>query len=170
MVSRCCNPCVSFLCTLLYTGSSVLQINESPVCSLDKVPQALACDWLLACLQVTLPFCKLHQSTASSMLLILLIKQSGDVFFSFKECVRSGSHFKSYVIDGASAVFDLLFFCVFCHHFPQDHVNHFRFFSVLLFTLIFVVNLICCSYQYAFEKIGHMLFLHSLKQPHAHTH
>lgn len=52
-VCRCSYPCVSCLCPLLYTGSSVLQINESPVCSLDKVPQALACDWLLACLQVT---------------------------------------------------------------------------------------------------------------------
>lgn len=69
-----------FVCTLLYTGSSVLQINESPVCSVDKVPQALACDWLLACLQVTLPFCKLHQSTTSSMLLILLIKQRPELF------------------------------------------------------------------------------------------
>lgn len=48
--------CVSCVCTLLYTGSSVLQINESPVCSLEKVPQVLACDWLLACLQVTFKF------------------------------------------------------------------------------------------------------------------
>ncbi|MEQ2245865.1 hypothetical protein ILYODFUR_032314, partial [Ilyodon furcidens] len=39
------------VCTLLYTGSFVLQIDESPVCSLDKVPQSPACDWLLACLQ-----------------------------------------------------------------------------------------------------------------------
>lgn len=37
---------------LLCAGSCVLQRSESPVCSLDKVPQALACDWLLACLQV----------------------------------------------------------------------------------------------------------------------
>lgn len=36
----------------LCTGSCVLQIIESPVCSLDMVPQA--CDWLLACVQVTL--------------------------------------------------------------------------------------------------------------------
>lgn len=82
VVSRCCNPCVSFLCPLLYTGSSVLQIDESPVCSLEKAPQA--CDWLLACLQVTFPFCKLHQSTTSSMLLILLIKQTQVIFFSLR--------------------------------------------------------------------------------------
>ncbi|XP_051248680.1 myotubularin-related protein 5 isoform X2 [Dicentrarchus labrax] len=36
-------------CVIPIAGGS--QINESPVCSLDKVPQALACDWLLACLQ-----------------------------------------------------------------------------------------------------------------------
>ncbi|XP_076577945.1 myotubularin-related protein 5 isoform X1 [Chaetodon auriga] len=34
-------------CVIPIAGGS--QINESPVCSLDKVPQA--CDWLLACLQ-----------------------------------------------------------------------------------------------------------------------
>lgn len=54
--ARCCNdnnPCVFlFVCTLLHAGSSVLQISEHQVCSLDKVPQA--CEWLLACLQVTL--------------------------------------------------------------------------------------------------------------------
>lgn len=43
---------LSFVCTLLHAGSSVLQISEHQVCSLDKVPQA--CEWLLACLQVTL--------------------------------------------------------------------------------------------------------------------
>ncbi|XP_072233341.1 myotubularin-related protein 5 isoform X6 [Leuresthes tenuis] len=36
-------------CIIPIAGGS--QIDESPVCSLDKVPQALACDWLLACLQ-----------------------------------------------------------------------------------------------------------------------
>ncbi|XP_026182704.1 myotubularin-related protein 5 isoform X1 [Mastacembelus armatus] len=36
-------------CVIPIAGGS--QIDESPVCSLDKVPQALACDWLLACLQ-----------------------------------------------------------------------------------------------------------------------
>ncbi|KAF7655855.1 hypothetical protein LDENG_00049320 [Lucifuga dentata] len=36
-------------CIIPIAGGS--QINESPVCSVDKVPQALACDWLLACLQ-----------------------------------------------------------------------------------------------------------------------
>lgn len=52
--ARCCdnnNPCFFFVCTPLYAGSSVLQISEPQVCSLDKVPQA--CEWLLACLQVT---------------------------------------------------------------------------------------------------------------------
>ncbi|TKS91040.1 Myotubularin-related protein 5 SET-binding factor 1 [Collichthys lucidus] len=39
-------------CVIPIAGGS--QINESPVCSLDKVPQALACDWLLACLQRTI--------------------------------------------------------------------------------------------------------------------
>ncbi|XP_059181408.1 myotubularin-related protein 5 isoform X2 [Centropristis striata] len=36
-------------CIIPIAGGS--QIDESPVCSLDKVPQALACEWLLACLQ-----------------------------------------------------------------------------------------------------------------------
>ncbi|XP_041833427.1 myotubularin-related protein 5 isoform X3 [Melanotaenia boesemani] len=36
-------------CVIPIAGGS--QIDESPVCSLDKVPQALACEWLLACLQ-----------------------------------------------------------------------------------------------------------------------
>ncbi|XP_047430700.1 myotubularin-related protein 5 isoform X3 [Mugil cephalus] len=36
-------------CVIPIAGGS--QIDESPVCSLDTVPQALACDWLLACLQ-----------------------------------------------------------------------------------------------------------------------
>ncbi|XP_026217915.1 myotubularin-related protein 5 isoform X4 [Anabas testudineus] len=36
-------------CIIPIDGGS--QIDESPVCSLDMVPQALACDWLLACLQ-----------------------------------------------------------------------------------------------------------------------
>ncbi|XP_054911397.1 myotubularin-related protein 5 isoform X1 [Poeciliopsis prolifica] len=36
-------------CVIPVAGGS--QIDESPVCSLDKVPQSLACDWLLACLQ-----------------------------------------------------------------------------------------------------------------------
>ncbi|XP_074553838.1 myotubularin-related protein 5 isoform X5 [Halichoeres trimaculatus] len=36
-------------CVIPIAGGS--QINESPVCSLEKVPQVLACDWLLACLQ-----------------------------------------------------------------------------------------------------------------------
>ncbi|XP_072233340.1 myotubularin-related protein 5 isoform X5 [Leuresthes tenuis] len=39
-------------CIIPIAGGS--QIDESPVCSLDKVPQALACDWLLACLQRTI--------------------------------------------------------------------------------------------------------------------
>ncbi|KAM9704743.1 myotubularin-related protein 5 isoform 1-T1 [Menidia menidia] len=39
-------------CIIPIAGGS--QIDESPVCSLDKVPQALACDWLLACLQPNL--------------------------------------------------------------------------------------------------------------------
>ncbi|XP_026182705.1 myotubularin-related protein 5 isoform X2 [Mastacembelus armatus] len=39
-------------CVIPIAGGS--QIDESPVCSLDKVPQALACDWLLACLQRTI--------------------------------------------------------------------------------------------------------------------
>lgn len=39
------------LCELYCTtGSSLLQINELPVCGLEKMPQALACHWLLACL------------------------------------------------------------------------------------------------------------------------
>lgn len=117
----------SSVCTLLYTGSSVLQIDESPVCSLDKVPQALACDWLLACLQVTFPFCKLHQSTTSSMLLILLIKQTGVVFLFFEECVLSCSHFKSCVIYGYC--WPVFFLCVLqAVFFPWDHINHFTFF------------------------------------------
>ncbi|XP_077399746.1 myotubularin-related protein 5 isoform X2 [Vanacampus margaritifer] len=36
-------------CVIPIAGGS--QIIESPVCSLDKVPQVPACDWLLACLQ-----------------------------------------------------------------------------------------------------------------------
>ncbi|KAF7228953.1 myotubularin-related protein 5 isoform X4 [Nothobranchius furzeri] len=36
-------------CIIPIAGGS--QIDETPVCSLDIVPQALACDWLLACLQ-----------------------------------------------------------------------------------------------------------------------
>ncbi|XP_047246390.1 myotubularin-related protein 5 isoform X4 [Girardinichthys multiradiatus] len=36
-------------CVIPIAGGS--QIDESPVCSLDKVPQSPACDWLLACLQ-----------------------------------------------------------------------------------------------------------------------
>ncbi|XP_053270632.1 myotubularin-related protein 5 isoform X3 [Pleuronectes platessa] len=36
-------------CIIPIAGGS--QTDESPVCSLEKVPQALACDWLLACLQ-----------------------------------------------------------------------------------------------------------------------
>ncbi|XP_035482431.1 myotubularin-related protein 5 isoform X3 [Scophthalmus maximus] len=36
-------------CIIPIAGGS--QTEMSPVCSLDKVPQALACDWLLACLQ-----------------------------------------------------------------------------------------------------------------------
>lgn len=82
--SRCCNPCVSFVCALLYTGSSVLQTDEAPVCSLDRVPQVLACDWLLACLQVTFMFSKLHQSASSSMWLILFIQQAAIVSVFFK--------------------------------------------------------------------------------------
>ncbi|XP_055367536.1 myotubularin-related protein 5 isoform X2 [Betta splendens] len=39
-------------CIIPIAGGS--QIDESPVCSLDMVPQALACDWLLACLQRTI--------------------------------------------------------------------------------------------------------------------
>ncbi|XP_069376147.1 myotubularin-related protein 5 isoform X3 [Paralichthys olivaceus] len=39
-------------CVIPIAGGS--QIDESPVCSLGKVPQALACDWLLACLQRTI--------------------------------------------------------------------------------------------------------------------
>uniref|UniRef100_A0A3Q3NKB0 SET binding factor 1 n=1 Tax=Labrus bergylta TaxID=56723 RepID=A0A3Q3NKB0_9LABR len=39
-------------CIIPIAGGS--QINESPVCSLEKVPQVLACDWLLACLQRTI--------------------------------------------------------------------------------------------------------------------
>ncbi|XP_074482084.1 myotubularin-related protein 5 isoform X3 [Sebastes fasciatus] len=39
-------------CVIPIAGGS--QTDESPVCSLDKVPQALACDWLLACLQRTI--------------------------------------------------------------------------------------------------------------------
>ncbi|XP_041833426.1 myotubularin-related protein 5 isoform X2 [Melanotaenia boesemani] len=39
-------------CVIPIAGGS--QIDESPVCSLDKVPQALACEWLLACLQRTI--------------------------------------------------------------------------------------------------------------------
>ncbi|XP_067346350.1 myotubularin-related protein 5 isoform X5 [Channa argus] len=36
-------------CVIPTAGGS--QTDDSPVCSLDMVPQALACDWLLACLQ-----------------------------------------------------------------------------------------------------------------------
>ncbi|XP_056878101.1 myotubularin-related protein 5 isoform X2 [Takifugu flavidus] len=36
-------------CVIPIAGGS--QINESPVCSLEKIPQALACHWLLACLK-----------------------------------------------------------------------------------------------------------------------
>lgn len=112
VVSRCCNPCLSFVCTLLYTGSSVLQINESPVCSLDMVPQALACDWLLACLQVTFPV--LQPSPINNQLNVIdSVNQTDRTFLFSKECVLSRSHFKSCVIDGASAIFDLLL-CVFC--------------------------------------------------------
>lgn len=83
VVCRCFKPCV-IVYTLLYAGSSVLQIAEFPVCSLDTVPQALACDWLLACLQVTFPFSRIHQSTTSSKFLILLIKPTRvDLFISF---------------------------------------------------------------------------------------
>ncbi|XP_077356784.1 myotubularin-related protein 5 isoform X2 [Festucalex cinctus] len=39
-------------CVIPIAGGS--QIIESPVCSLDKVPQVPACDWLLACLQRTI--------------------------------------------------------------------------------------------------------------------
>ncbi|XP_060924466.1 myotubularin-related protein 5 isoform X2 [Limanda limanda] len=39
-------------CVIPIAGGS--QIDESPVCSLEKVPQALACDWLLGCLQRTI--------------------------------------------------------------------------------------------------------------------
>lgn len=160
VVSRCFNPCVSFLCTLLYTGSSVLQINESPVCSLERVPQA--CDWLLACLQVTLPFCKLHQSTTSSMLLILLIKQTEVVFFSFKECVLSCTHFKSCVIDGAWALFDQLF-CVICNQTGSCwSFNH-----SFLFIFCYV-----CHQLYLLQPLSILdidyLFLQFLKQPHKH--
>lgn len=52
-VLGCCYSRVA-LCALSCTiGSSLLQINESPVCSLEKTPQVLACHWLLACLKVT---------------------------------------------------------------------------------------------------------------------
>ncbi|XP_031591947.1 myotubularin-related protein 5 isoform X2 [Oreochromis aureus] len=36
-------------CVIPIAGGS--QTDEAPVCSLDRVPQVLACDWLLACLQ-----------------------------------------------------------------------------------------------------------------------
>ncbi|XP_034381721.1 myotubularin-related protein 5 isoform X4 [Cyclopterus lumpus] len=39
-------------CIIPIAGGS--QTDESPVCSLGQVPQALACDWLLACLQRTI--------------------------------------------------------------------------------------------------------------------
>lgn len=58
------------------------------------------------------------------MLLIPLIKQARVVFLSFEECVLSCSHFKSCVIDGASAIFDLLFYV--CFVIKQGHVNNFN--------------------------------------------
>lgn len=69
----CYYPHVSLCAFYCTTGSSLLQINESQVCSLEKIPQALACHWLLACLKVTLLLCRLYQSTTSWVLLILLI-------------------------------------------------------------------------------------------------
>ncbi|CAI5637570.1 unnamed protein product [Oreochromis niloticus] len=39
-------------CVIPIAGGS--QTDEAPVCSLDRVPQVLACDWLLACLQRTI--------------------------------------------------------------------------------------------------------------------
>ncbi|KAM6987099.1 myotubularin-related protein 5 isoform 2-T2 [Aplochiton taeniatus] len=39
-------------CVIPTAGGS--QINDSPVCSLGMVPQPLACDWLLGCLQRTI--------------------------------------------------------------------------------------------------------------------
>ena len=111
--SRCCNPCVSPLCVLLYTGSSVLQTEESPGCSLDKVPQALACDWLLACLQVTSPFRELDQSTTSLMLLILLIKQKRAVFFSLRNVILYAVISNYVWLMALQLLFDLLFFLCF---------------------------------------------------------
>lgn len=52
-VLGCYYPHVALCALYSTTGSSLLQINESPVCSLEKIPQALACHWLLACLKVT---------------------------------------------------------------------------------------------------------------------
>lgn len=123
------------ICTLLYTGSFVLQIDESPVCSLDKVPQSPACDWLLACLQVTLLFCKIHQSATSSMLSILSINQISVFFFLL-------IHFKSWITEWFQLFLTCL--CVFCIQTVQNHIispdlslllfflfNHFDFLQVL---------------------------------------
>lgn len=91
---------VTRVCTLLYAGSSVLQTEMSPVCSLDKVPQALACDWLLACLQVTFPSCKPHQSTDQLDVTDSVNQAAKCCFLSFEERASSRTHFKSCVIDG----------------------------------------------------------------------
>lgn len=62
VASRVCDVCALV---------PLLQTDESPVCSLDRTPQA--CDWLLACLQVNSASVLLHQSETSSMCLIVLI-------------------------------------------------------------------------------------------------
>lgn len=161
--SRCYNPCMPFVCTLLYTGSSVLQTDESPVSSVDKVPQAPACDWLLACLQVTLPLGKLHQST----LLILLIRRSGVGFFSLRNVLLSRSHFKS--------LRDWWHFClfsVFCDQIVSTGLC--KSFLSFLSSLMFVMNLICCSYfntLIVFKSIPRSLkHTHTHTNVHTHTH
>lgn len=112
--ARCCNnnnPCFFFVCTPLYAGSSVLQISEPQVCSLDKVPQA--CEWLLACLQVTLSAPPAPPINSQAWCSWFPLSQTEPELFSFlfffMECVCSRSHFKSWVIDRrALAVVDLL--------------------------------------------------------------
>lgn len=163
MVSRCYNPCLSFVCTLLYTGSSVLQINESPVCSLDKVPQALACDWLLACLQVTFPFCNLHQSTTSSMLLVLLIKQTG-VFFSLRNVFFLAVISNHAWLMALQLFLTCFFVCFVIGQFPQDHVNHFKHFLYFFFLISHFCHWFVAAFNEHFRPlIIFKLFPHSLK-------
>lgn len=101
---------LSFVCTLLHAGSFVLQISEHQVCSLDKVPQA--CEWLLACLQVTLtalPAPPINSQARCSWFPLNQMEPELFSFIFFTECDCSRSHFKSWVIRRALAVLDLLY-------------------------------------------------------------